>query len=477
MAKATRLPYPNTPANPISPYDRAVPTSEEEFGLLDQMHQSSPSKSTTTSQASNAPNAHTVRAALNAHQMRYNRKEAFDKGLKEEVMSIINGKRSSAMRQESFKEIEEYRDREELSNEATYFSNLPELVFGKGRMIKVREDQRHVNEISGEGEGETQNQKKKESWMWQSFLAAGMSRPSQNQKMARGYLPAPPGKEAGLTDPKPDWVYGMKEQVDWEPGKAPSKRTRELISLNLNVAHPSFVIEGKGYQGTISEARNQALRDGSALVNARMMFNDLARDEMEEQPFRPVGPDYDSYCFSSTWDITIAELWVHWYQTLQVGQQGIFHMHCLGQFNIGRQEEATMFRSNVHNILDWMIYIDVPKREALLPLIKEKEDSEEAIRSSYKSIRGSSKSKVAFASAFGSSKQASSTAVSTAQQSTTTSFPTSETTRQSELAPVRPPLLSKETAPKVFQAAAARQAQATSPAWTRSRARAGRETE
>ncbi|KAM0794016.1 hypothetical protein BDR22DRAFT_49340 [Usnea florida] len=231
--------------------------------------------------------------------------------------------------------------------------------------------------------------------MWKSFLEAGMADPQQDQNMTKGFLPGKCGKSKeeaiGLSDPKPDWIYGMQPDTKWAPGTAPSQRTRELISLGFKVSHPSFVIEGKGFGGVMDEARNQALRDGSALVNARMAFNDAARDTASIP--RPVGPDFDSYCFSSTWNTEMAELWVHWYQTLTVGEPGLFHMHLLGEFLTRRYVETSKFRSAVHNILDWMIYVDVPKRKALLPIIKAREDAEVTNR---KSAKSSKVSKVSF---------------------------------------------------------------------------------
>ena len=185
---------------------------------------------------------------------------------KESIMGIIDSQRGSSLRAESYKVIQEDMEENELSNEATYFHCLVEQVIKTGRS---------VNSGSKTANGTTH-------WNWKRFEDDGMSEPQKGQKMAWGFLPGQLTNTAkvdiGLTDAKPDWVFGMTMTTKFTTGQAPSPEVRDLLELDFGLWHAFFVIEGKGNQQPITVARNQTLRDGPALVNARRAFNMLARD-------------------------------------------------------------------------------------------------------------------------------------------------------------------------------------------------------
>ena len=272
---------------------------------------------------------------------------------KDFIMGIIDSQRGSTLRAESYKAIQEDMKENDIANEATYFHCLVEQVIKTGRSVNS---------------GSTH-------WDWKRFKDDGMSEPQKDLKMARGFLPGQltdtAKSEIGLTDPKPDWVFGMTMTTKFAAGQAPSPEVRDLLELGFGLWHAFFVIEGKGNQQPITVARNQALRDGSALVNARRAFNALAHDTGFQDP---LGPDYDSFCFSCTWDINIAELWVHWYEVENIGSPGIFHMHFLGLYvMVGRMSEVAKLRHDVHNILDWGIFANTLKRMETMKKIKAKE--------------------------------------------------------------------------------------------------------
>ena len=274
-------------------------------------------------------------------------------------MEIIDSQRGSSLRPESYKQIQDDMEENELSNEATYFHCLVEQVIKTGRS---------VNSSSKTTNGNIH-------WNWKRFKDDGMSEPQKDQKMAKGFLPGQltdtAKSEIGLTDPKPDWVFGITMTTKFAAGQAPSPEVRDLLELGFGLWHAFFVIEGKGNQQPITVARNQALRDGSALVNARRAFNALAHDTGFQDP---IGPDYDSFCFSCTWDINIAELWVHWYEVENTASPGIFHMHLLGRYVMaGRMTEMAKFRHDVHNIIDWGIFANATKRAETMAKIKTKE--------------------------------------------------------------------------------------------------------
>ena len=358
------MPLPSTPHKPQSPFDRQAQSSQAELDDLEAATiatSSSTIVSTSTEVRKQTKNARSIRASLEANGMWYNtagRLESYP-AFKDHIMGIIDSQRGSSLRAESNKVIQEDMEENELSNEATYFHCLVEQVIKTGRS---------VNSGSKTADGTIH-------WNWKRFKDDGMSEPQKDQKMARGFLPGQltdtAKVEIGLTDPKPDWVFGMTMTTKFAAGQAPSPEVRDLLELGFGLWHAFFVIEGKGNQQPITVARNQALRDGSALVNARRAFNTLAHDTDFQDP---LGPDYDSFCFSCTWDINIAELWVYWYEVESTASPGIFHMHLLGRYvMVGRMTEVAKFRHDVHNILDWGIFTNATKRAETMAKVKAKE--------------------------------------------------------------------------------------------------------
>ena len=142
--------------------------------------------------------------------------------------------------------------------------------------------------------------------------------------------------QLGLTDPKPDYTFGIKKNKHPLPGTAPSDKIKAVIGIAHGMYHPFFVIENEGCEAPIDVARNQAIRDGACIVNARLYLNSLAEDSWQ----RLKGADMDAFAFSCIWDVNISELWIHWHETLEDGA-GIFHMNRLGQYLNSDQEHLT----------------------------------------------------------------------------------------------------------------------------------------
>ena len=92
-------------------------------------------------------------------------------------------------------------------------------------------------------------------------------------KFLRNFLPgifnSKVEKRLGITDAKPDYVFGIREDRFPEPGSMPGNDIKAIIGGAPGIIHPWFVIESKGCEGTLGESQNQAIRDGAAMVNAR----------------------------------------------------------------------------------------------------------------------------------------------------------------------------------------------------------------
>ncbi|KAL9629674.1 MAG: hypothetical protein Q9164_006776 [Protoblastenia rupestris] len=175
-------------------------------------------------------------------------------------------------------------------------------------------------------------------------------------------------KVLGLTLPKPDYVYGFQRPQFPNPNPKLNATAEALINLVSNLEHIFFAVENKGCEGSIEDAENQAMRTGAAMVNARMMLNDMAQPDTYQ---RPAGADEESFHFTCAWIPTLAEIFVHWHELREDGAS-IYHMNKVGSYLMERDKELVMFRKHVHNILDWGILDNLPAVKQVVKAIEEK---------------------------------------------------------------------------------------------------------
>lgn len=259
---------------------------------------------------------------------------------RDEVFKIFQKERASRMTEASWKKISQYMKMHATDNEDSYFEGLVGPVIKSTRTVPTKK--RNAEDVIMS--------------VCQSFEDDEMIR-LKNVQFLKGYLPGSMSKENerdfGLTDPKPDYTFGIRRDPQPLPGTSPSGQVEAIICVAPGMKHPFFVLENKGCEAPIDLARNQAIRDGAAIVNARLRLNTLAQDDDKDWK-RPKGADMNAIAFSCTWDVTVSELWIHWHETLEGGKE-IFHMNRLGQYLTSNQEHVTQFRHDLHNILDWGI--------------------------------------------------------------------------------------------------------------------------
>ena len=137
--------------------------------------------------------------------------------------------------------------------------------------------------------------------------------------------------------------------------------TRVLIGVESNLLYPFFIIEGKGNEGSLADAENQAARGGATLVYARRILNHKAG-----LPHSP-GPDKQSFAFSMTLDAYTARVWVHWCEVLPRGADvdnedrtfltnkyyETYHMDALASYAFFNPEDVQDLKRTLNNILDW----------------------------------------------------------------------------------------------------------------------------
>ena len=272
--------------------------------------------------------------------MRYNDTEAYVrcKDLKAKIDEIIMGERNSARSETSVKKAMTTIMRNYTQNEDTYIKEVQPLI------VKVaRKKAQGAGEVSGGKEA-----------LMTEFKDDGLHIIAKCffvKKLLPSPDPAPEWKDMGLTEPRPDMIYGIANP---DFGSQTEMHVPLPLIACLNVAtgmrFPFYIEEHKSVDGTAIEAEHQAMRDGAVLVNARMKLN------AELQPasyVRPVGPDLESFVFSCVWTPNLATLFCNWFEKLANGED-IFHMTKVrSSYTMDRGDDIKDLSHDLHNILDW----------------------------------------------------------------------------------------------------------------------------
>ena len=155
-------------------------------------------------------------------------------------------------------------------------------------------------------------------------------------------------KTAGMTNPKPDFVYGIREDRFPPNNETLSSYLKALIGVVPGMIHPFLLVEGKSRAGVAADAENQAIRGGATLVRAR---RELHARVLLDKNAEPEGPDFSSFVFSCTITPQVATIWVHWCH--HAGSVDTYHMNEVSDHLLSRHNELISLRQNVHNIMDW----------------------------------------------------------------------------------------------------------------------------
>ena len=356
-------------------FDPSTPIADTVSSLKSKSTRSSqqcpPSSSSGPKQTENNDN---VRASLANQGMYFEDEESYHyhSELQKEIESLIFRERGSAAQIESLRRIRSWRAENATKDEGTYFAGLvPQIIKGSRSTSST-------NKRTFQGEIIVQAK---------SFDSDGLD-VRQNANFVRNILPRriqATEKRLGLTNPKPDYVYGLRRSRHPDPQEPlMSSEVEALIGVAPGLLHPFFVIENKGCEDSIETAENQAIRSGAALVAARRELNKKARHDGEEE--EEVGPDMHSYAFSCTWVPQMANIHVHWYELRAnhkangKGATGVYHMNLVRGYLMSDGQHVSDFRRDIHGILDWGVS---PKRkETLKRLVSEIVTNEETSVSS-----------------------------------------------------------------------------------------------
>ena len=283
-------------------------------------------------------NAEHIRDTLARNGMHCDNDEAFIRWpeFKEHITQIIGNVPRSVMADTSVEKVLAAVKKNYTKNEKTIFRNVQPLVIKLARSVADQEDKVDGIEII-----------KKE------FAEDGLH-VIEDCNFTKRLLPLEDSvandKTIGLTDPKPDLIYGIEKPM--YPSTAESRVSQQILAY-LNVApgmrYPFYIEEHKSVEEGIIKAVHQAMRDGATLVNARRKLNNVLKPKDWVQP---LGPDIDSFVFSCAWTPDISQIAVNWYE--QTPDGGIFHMHRIGDlYRMTNKDDIKQMRYAVHNILDW----------------------------------------------------------------------------------------------------------------------------
>ena len=292
--------------------------------------------------------------------------------LEKYVESIVFADRGSEMKAQSAQQIQGWRAKNKITSETHYFTEAVPPIFKNERMVKK----------------EPQNFGEVVLWEHVSFREDGLDY-RRDCAFVRGSLPqslARTEKTYGLTNPQPDFVYGLEEPQFGDPvDKSLSESSRALIAVAPGLRHPWFAMETKSYLNPIEDAETQSLRTGAAMVSARRELNKRAglsgvrqnlaikrssneaskqndsglaqpEGQCENQSDEPIpekpGVDYDSIAFTCSWVPQMANIHVHWHERID-DNKCLYHMNLVRGYLFSWKSHMSDFRRDTHNIQEY----------------------------------------------------------------------------------------------------------------------------
>ena len=328
------------------------------------------------------------------------------------IEEVVLGDRGSAMRPESVKRFQEVLDVSGLfapvkssflprrrhadskitkiyqwANEHTFLYHIIPILQGQGY---------HVSKEAEETPPEQENAYQNEERVWRDFLSDEKVVNILDKDFARtllpgGFLKQPLlvdeitkhlAKDKGMTNPRPDMVFGLKREKDSFATSIP-QHILDLLWIAPGIHHPFLILEGKSHLGSSATAENQARRGGATLVKASRALwailegdiptlPDLSNQEAEclaekdNDETHPVKPDLKSFVFSITISPTNFSIWVHWYD---MGNHH-YHMNLVESWSLHNSKGPAQIRWAWHNIIEFGVWTRRAQNEDLLELIK-----------------------------------------------------------------------------------------------------------
>ena len=244
----------------------------------------------------------------------------------QETVNQVLQKRQSLMSVGSAAKMRKEQKEKATLPETEYFRVMADRYIGKSRTVQIEDSL---------------------NWVERAYDDDRLSRVGPST-FVKGILPVK-SKVPAAKDSAPDFAFGTKpplpkDQVNIGP------QAMRLVMASGTVEHCFLVIENKSVDGVFGDAETQALRSGTALVNARRQLIDMAAASGEDQP-QELGPDYDSYVYSIAWQPGFAKLFVHWCEIEK--DKTYWHTNNLNAYALDKAGDMQEFRRDIHSVLDW----------------------------------------------------------------------------------------------------------------------------
>ena len=199
-----------------------------------------------------------IRMDLAAQNMFFEDEGSFERyaEFKDHIEKMVFGTRGSAMRTESVKAIKHWRAANATNSEKAFFAEAIPMILKDARGVVPTNKRTFDGEIVHQAT---------------SFAEDGLGK-QEDCSFVKSILPLRMEQAEvglGLTNPKPDFVFGLVCPRYPDPD-APvlSEETKALIEVAPGLKHAFFAVENKGCQNSIEAAENQAMRAGATLVAA-----------------------------------------------------------------------------------------------------------------------------------------------------------------------------------------------------------------
>ena len=274
------------------------------------------------------------------------------------VRDIIRSDRHSELRPQSAENIISQREYYAHRNEDTILHRLVPLIIKEQYLAEVKA---HVAGSLEEALSSTplaEGVEEGKKYVSRYWFADGVD-VAVNEEFRKTFLPssiddegfgaelaAALKKEDGMTNPKPDYCYGIRHDKFPVPnGVVIDADLATVMEVAPGQNNSFLIIEGKSNKGSHTDAENQARRGGATLVNAARIVHDRigVRDVK--------GADDRTFVFSATMTPDLIAIWVHWAEVREEGT--IFHMNRLTQKFLNEAEGLAELRIMFHNILEW----------------------------------------------------------------------------------------------------------------------------
>ena len=332
-----------------SPPQSPLPLTTRNLQLLDptmapSKNETSESKDTTASTASKSKDpAFLLQVLKSNRQFKWERIDAAKfPAVKAYVDSIVNRRRNSVLSEEKRTYLLSERFRREATtvNETTFMQDFWSEMFDKYR----NPSQRGTPMDPGEQAALSKVRWSSDGLGWRGderFTTESIPQLAASKaELEKVYAQLPK-----MQCPQPDHAYGFDSEAFSAREQTLNVSNKEVTGLQPTCLwHIFFVAEWKQSDGDLAVAEIQALRGGSAVVNA--MHNFRVRAGEPEHTAAMYNLDI---AFSFTIDPHNGYIWVHWFDAMESN----FHMGKYHKYDIESDEGLIKLHHDIDNIMDW----------------------------------------------------------------------------------------------------------------------------